>query len=40
MSPIAGQFITETFEYDGGRPVTVYMPPEPAEAVVYAGDGG
>lgn len=40
MSPTAGQFITETFEYDGGRQVTVYLPPDPADAVVYAGDGG
>ena len=36
---VAGELITETFEYDGGRDVTVYVPPEPAEAVVFAGDG-
>ena len=36
---IRGEFITETFEYDSGREVTVYVPPEPAEAVVFAGDG-
>lgn len=36
----AGLFITETLpEYDGGRQVTVYMPPDPPEAVVFAGDG-
>jgi enterochelin esterase-like enzyme len=40
MSPTAGQFVTETFEYDDGRPVTVYVPPDPATAVVFAGDGG
>jgi enterochelin esterase-like enzyme len=40
MSPTAGEFVTETFEYDGGRQVTVYVPPDPAEAVVFAGDGG
>ncbi len=40
MSPIAGQFVNETFEYDGGRQVTVYVPPDPAKAVVFAGDGG
>ena len=40
MSPTAGQFVTETFEYDGGRAVTVYVPPDPATAVVFAGDGG
>jgi enterochelin esterase-like enzyme len=37
--PIEGEFITETFEYDGGRQVTVYVPPDPPEAVVFAGDG-
>lgn len=36
---IAGDFVTETFEYDGGRQVTVYVPPGPPEAVVFAGDG-
>jgi len=38
-SSIAGELITETFGYDGGRLVTVYVPPVPAEAVVFAGDG-
>jgi hypothetical protein len=33
---IAGELISETFEYDGGREVTVYVPPEPPEAVVFA----
>ena len=36
---IAGEFVTETFYYDGGRQVTVYVPPDPPEAVVFAGDG-
>lgn len=36
---IAGELISETFAYDGGREVTVYFPPEPPEAVVFAGDG-
>jgi enterochelin esterase-like enzyme len=36
---IAGELVTETFEYDGGRQVTVYLPPRPPEAVVFAGDG-
>lgn len=40
MSPIAGQLITETFDYDGGRQVTAYFPPDPPVAVVFAGDGG
>ena len=39
MTSIHGEFVTETFEYDGGRQVTVYVPPEPPEAVVFAGDG-
>ena len=37
--PIAGELVTETFDYDGGRQVTVYLPPDPPEAVVFAGDG-
>src|SRR5262249_37245566 len=36
---IAGELITETLAYDGGREVTVYVPPDPPEAVVFAGDG-
>jgi enterochelin esterase-like enzyme len=36
---IAGELISERFEYDGGREVTVYVPPDPPEAVVFAGDG-
>ncbi|MEV6285941.1 alpha/beta hydrolase-fold protein [Kribbella sp. NPDC051770] len=39
MTPAAGELVTEIFEYDGGRQVTVYVPPDPPEAVVYAGDG-
>jgi enterochelin esterase-like enzyme len=39
MAPIAGEFVTETFEYDGGRRVTAYVPPDRPEAVVFAGDG-
>jgi enterochelin esterase-like enzyme len=38
-NPIAGELITETFDYDGGRQVTVYLPPDPPKAVVFAGDG-
>jgi enterochelin esterase-like enzyme len=40
MSPLAGQLVTDTFEYDGGRQVTVYVPRDPPEGVVFAGDGG
>jgi enterochelin esterase-like enzyme len=39
MSSSAGELVTETFGYDGGRAVTVYVPPGPPEAVVFAGDG-
>ncbi len=39
MSSTEGELITERFEYDGGRQVTVYLPPDPPEAVVFAGDG-
>lgn len=34
-----GELITETFDYNGGRQVTVYLPPDPPEAIVFAGDG-
>jgi enterochelin esterase-like enzyme len=40
MSSIAGEVVTEGLAYDGGRQVTVYVPPRPAEAVVFAADGG
>jgi len=36
---MAGELVTETLGYDGGRQVTVYVPPGPPEAVVFAGDG-
>ncbi len=36
---IAGEFVTQSFDYDGGRKVTVYLPPSPPHAVVFAGDG-
>ena len=36
---VLGGFVTETFEYDGGRQVTVYVPADPPEAIVFAGDG-
>jgi enterochelin esterase-like enzyme len=39
VDPIAGELVTETFDYDDGRQATVYVPPEPVEAVVFAGDG-
>lgn len=36
---IAGKFVTETFDYDGGRQVTVYVPPDPPGAIIFSGDG-
>jgi enterochelin esterase-like enzyme len=37
---LAGSLVTEVLpEYDGGRGVTVYVPPVPPQAVVYAADG-
>lgn len=40
MSSIKRDLVTETFDYDGGRQVTVYIPPKQPEGVVFAGDGG
>src|SRR5271154_3023467 len=36
---VSGEFVTDVFEYGGGRQVTVYVPPDPPEAIVFAGDG-
>jgi enterochelin esterase-like enzyme len=35
----SGEFVTEMFEYDGGRQITAYLPPDPPEFMVFAGDG-
>jgi S-formylglutathione hydrolase FrmB len=40
MPPIAGELITESFGYDGGRDVTVHIPSHASEAVVFTADGG
>jgi enterochelin esterase-like enzyme len=40
LEPKAGTFVTETLdEYDGGRQVTVYVPADAPEAVIFASDG-
>ena len=39
MSSTAGELVTETLDYDGGRPVTAYVPAKPPQAVVFASDG-
>jgi pimeloyl-ACP methyl ester carboxylesterase len=37
---IKGEFVTETLlDYDGGRQVTVYVPPSLPKALVFAADG-
>jgi enterochelin esterase-like enzyme len=38
--PTAGRLVTETLPYDGGRHVTVYVPPGHPDSIVFAGDGG
>ena len=38
-NPIEGELITETFDYDHGRQVTVYLPTVSPEVIVFAGDG-
>src|SRR6202451_1753189 len=35
----AGELVTERLDYHDGRKVTVYVPPDPPHAVVFAGDG-
>jgi enterochelin esterase-like enzyme len=39
MSSTVGELVTEAFDYDGGRQVSVHLPHAPPEAVVFAGDG-
>ncbi len=39
MTPEAGELMTETLDFGPGRDVTVYVPTDPPEAVVYVADG-
>jgi enterochelin esterase-like enzyme len=39
MSRVAGELVTDTLDFDGGRAVTAYVPPGSPEAIVFAGDG-
>src|ERR1044072_515076 len=39
MTSIGGQLVAEALGYDDGRPVTVYIPPDSPQAIVFAGDG-
>jgi enterochelin esterase-like enzyme len=36
---ILGRLVTQRFDYGGGRQVTVYVPPNRPEAIVFSGDG-
>jgi enterochelin esterase-like enzyme len=36
---ISGELVTAAFDYDNGRQVTIYLPPVPPSAIVFAGDG-
>ena len=36
---VLGEFVTERFDYGGGRQVTAYVPRDPPEAIVFSGDG-
>lgn len=40
VAPNGGEFVSESLDYDRGRSVTAYVPSTPAEAVVFAADGG
>ncbi len=37
--PSTRGLVAETLEYDGGRQVTVFVPPQPPEAILFAADG-
>ncbi|MGI9614684.1 MAG: alpha/beta hydrolase [Acidimicrobiales bacterium] len=39
MTSVPGELASESFDYDGGRQVTVSLPSEPPEVILYAGDG-
>lgn len=36
---VSGEVVTETLGHEGGRQVSVYVPPDSPEAIVFAGDG-
>ena len=40
MTHAGERFSTESLDYDGGREVTVYVPPSAVDSVVFAADGG
>ena len=40
MASLRGSLVNETFDFDGGRRVTMYVPPGQRGSVVFAADGG
>lgn len=40
MTPTAGELVSESLDYDGGRTVSAYVPSDPPDVVVLAADGG
>lgn len=36
---LTGNMVTETPDFDGGRQVTVYVPPDLPQSIVFSGDG-
>lgn len=36
---VAGELVSGTLDYDGGRDITVYLPYDRPQAIVFAGDG-
>lgn len=40
MAQSGARVVTATLAYDSGRQVTAYLPSSPAEAIVFAADGG
>lgn len=39
MASLNGELVTETLDFDGGRQITVYLPPDPPDSIVFCGDG-
>ena len=37
--PLADKIVSEKFDYGAGRRVTLYVPPDLPETIVFAGDG-
>jgi hypothetical protein len=37
--PLADKIVSEKFDYGAGRRFALYVPPDPPETIVFAGDG-